>query len=307
MTRPEYQISNADRAPLPNSYKNGARYLGYREADRRRPFAHHFRPTAAPIQAHVRDMLSAGRQPAHYGFELAEAADMLSRPGYLAMETGWLRTDNGTLLVAALTDMPGVTAAMWDWWFGWHSNEPARYKLWHPGAHQFAAIAENRSQQTTLTDRQRYQNNTSFVDEYVGATYSRLAIRFIEPGKVGFSDPDGTTTICAAVGLNAFPIISGWIVHQVRPTDHGVEMRSRFFLGHTQIICIPKHSTRIPLAAQALTHPLGSRSLTPIAAAATRLHNTDLFAHDLAHHCATEMNHLSTFLPGLFEEFHDSP
>jgi hypothetical protein len=25
-----------------------------------------------------------------------------------------------------------------DWWFGWHSDEPQRYKLWHPRAHVHA-------------------------------------------------------------------------------------------------------------------------------------------------------------------------
>ncbi|MFF3411646.1 DAPG hydrolase family protein [Streptomyces sp. NPDC002742] len=26
----------------------------------------------------------------------------------------------------------GVTAQMWEWWFGWHNTESARYELWFP-------------------------------------------------------------------------------------------------------------------------------------------------------------------------------
>jgi hypothetical protein len=34
---------------------------------------------------------------------------------------------------------PGVTPAMWSWWFGWHGCDTRRYKLWHSPAHLFAA------------------------------------------------------------------------------------------------------------------------------------------------------------------------
>jgi DAPG hydrolase PhiG domain len=50
------------------------------------------------------------------------------------METGYSRLDNGMLYIAALTDMPGVTGAMIDWWFSWHDTDKA-YTLWHPRDH----------------------------------------------------------------------------------------------------------------------------------------------------------------------------
>ena len=32
--------------------------------------------------------------------------------------------------------MPGVSAAMVDWWFDWHPREALRYRIWHPAAHR---------------------------------------------------------------------------------------------------------------------------------------------------------------------------
>ena len=128
---------------------------------------------------------------------------------------------------------------MWDWWFAWHSCESARYKLWHPEAHQYTAVGELRLADHTLTDRQRYIDNVSYVDEYVRA-FRPLAIRFLDPSKLGFEDSSpGSTVIAARVGLSVAPIAFGWIVHQVRATDSGAEMRSRFFLNHPQHLDLP--------------------------------------------------------------------
>ena len=79
---------------------------------------------------------------------------------------------------------------MWDWWFGWHGRDSSRYKLWHPDAHRFSAMAEDRSADRSLDDRQRYVGNVSFVDEYVGGTLHQLAIRFVDPvvaSRIGWS------------------------------------------------------------------------------------------------------------------------
>ena len=40
--------------------------------------------------------------------------------------------------------------------------------------------------------------------------------------------------IAARVGLSVAPLAFGWIIHQVRATDNGAEMRSRFFLNHLE-------------------------------------------------------------------------
>jgi hypothetical protein len=304
---PRYEITSADRRPLPASYAAEPRQLGFRDDERTRPFAHHFRRDVQPVQDHVRDALLAGKAPAQYGYDIDDAVRRLSAPGYHHMETGWTRIAHGTLVVSCRTDMPGVTADMWDWWFGWHSTDTARYKLWHPDAHQFATVGEDRSADRSLTDRQRYIDNVSYVDEYVGATFARLAIRFVDPNTLGFTDRPGTTHICARVGTSDLPAAAGWLVHQVRPTDHGSEMRSRFFLGRTAILDVPPHSVSNPLAARVLTSGIGRIALAPAVAAVGRIRIGDRFGHDLLHHCATEMNHLAGFLPNLYAEFRGTP
>nr|WP_272926600.1 hypothetical protein [Streptomyces sp. SID5914] len=225
----------------------------------------------------------------------------MSRPGYHAMETGWTRVPGG-YVVCCLTDMPGVTAEMWDWWFGWHSTESARYKLWYPNAHQFAAIGEDRSSDRTLTDRQRYIDNVSYVDEYVGGALHRLAVRFTDPTRLGFDDPaPGNAVICARFGLSQQPLAVGWGVHQVRPTSHGVEMRSRFFLNDPRLLDLPGRGA--PLLASPPARALGKAALPRLIAKAMG-HS---FGRDMLYHCAAEMNHLASFLPSLYEEFKDTP
>ena len=59
--------------------------------------------------------------------------------GAVALEVGFTVAPNGTGFVANSTFMPGVTAEMFDWWFGWHSVGPdLRYKIWDKEDHYYA-------------------------------------------------------------------------------------------------------------------------------------------------------------------------
>lgn len=231
----------------------------------------------------------------------------LAGAGYQEMETGWTRTGHGTLIVSCLTDMPGVTAAMWDWWFGWHLRDSARYKLWHPEAHQRAIVGDDRSGDRDLTDRERYIDNVSYVDEYVGAKKVRLAIRFVDPTTLGFVNRPGTTHICGRIGVTYLPVAAGWVIHQVRPTPYGSEMRSRFFMGPGEILALPPAAVSLAAPAALLTSRVGKAASRPIVRTAVRTTLTDTLAHDLLFHCAGEMNHLASFLPDLYDEFKAMP
>lgn len=247
----------ADREALPANYRTEPRYLGYRAADRAQPYARFFRPRTEPVQDHVQRALVAGTSPAELGCTLDELPERLAADGYEPMETGWT-TASGVLQVNVLTRMPRVTAQMWSWWFGWHGPESARYKLWNPDAHQFAALGEDRRSVPGIDDRARYIGNVSYVDEYIGGELHRLAIRFVEPEVLGIADRPGTVHICARVGLSALPVAFGWLVHQVRPTDDGAEMRSRFFLNTPQLLHLPTRAVSGPPAAAAVLSSKGS-------------------------------------------------
>ncbi len=266
------------------------RYLRYRAADEARPYAKYMKPHVDPPQPHVPEAIARGPvAPALIPARSALAADMHT-PGYSAVETGYGKLANGEIWVACLTDMPRVSPEMWDWWFGWHSKESARYKLWHPDAHAYAGLRYDRADAAGLTDQQKYRGNTSYVDESIDGHMDQLAIAFTDPRRFGV-DParfDGTA-VCGTVGTALLPVNVGILCHQVRRTATGSEMRSRFYLNvagtrsldAAAIACAVKRGISLP------------RSIT-----------FDLrFGAALLRHCGEEMNHLAQFLPELHAEF----
>ena len=267
------------------------RYLGYREADQARPYASFFTGHTAAPQAQVASARAAAPLAADGIPPFSAITRDLGPTGYSRVETGYGQTRDGVVWVAVLTRMPRVTAAMWDWWFGWHSIESARYKLWHPDAHAFCALEEDRTTTPGLTDRERYVDNVSYVDEYVGDRMENLAIAFQDPMRHGFAVPSGHTVVFGRVGTSVAPVDLGWLAHQVRPVAGGAEMRSRFYLNvpglHDfnagQAVCAFSRG-----ALDTLTQPLP----LPLS-----------FGRDLLLHCGQEMNHLARFLPELYARF----
>jgi hypothetical protein len=252
-----------------------------------------FRPSAA---LHVREAIIAavrvGLQPPECGVPL-RAAGALLEPGYLAMENGYARLDDATLYVAAHTPMPGVTGEMIDWWFAWHGEESARYQLWHPRDHVSARWREP----VTCVGGDRelwqrlYRNNVSEVDEFVGSTLMRLSIAFADPAAyldVSRFESSGTeAVVCARTYARKENVAAGHLIHQIRRTSDGVEMRSRFWLADFDPHAVPVVG---PLLRPLLNTARMRRTLVP-----------NRVGRDLLLHCAEEMAHLAEFLPALFQ------
>jgi hypothetical protein len=193
-----------------------------------------------------------------------------------------------------LTKMPGVTAEMWDWWFGWHGCDARRYKLWHPRAHLHAEWADGAD--AGRRGRERYVGRTSFVDEYLGSRLARAAIRFVAPSELGIDEASlapgkHRTMVCARLGSSQFPVDVGWLLHDVRETDDGSEMRSRFWLGGSHI----RARTGGP-AVGAVTSRLGGLVFR----------QGETAAEALLVHCSQEMSHLASFLAELHAELSGS-
>jgi hypothetical protein len=300
----DYAITPADRAPAPSSYATEERYIGYREVDYAQPYASFFTPEVAPVQAHVTEALANGRVDAKHGYTVEDAARRMSRVGYEEMETGYTALEGGRILVSVFTHMPGVTAEMWDWWFAWHSTETARYKLWHPEAHYYSGVGDDRSTNLELSDRERYRGNVSYVDEYLGEDASPLTVRFFDPAKLGFEEKPGETVIAARGGFSTAPIGFAWLVHQVRPVSDGCEMRSRFFVNDTRVLPIPAASVT-SRRGRVLTTGLG-RLAAPVIRRAGGA-KVDHFGPRMLKHCAEEMNHLARILPSLHAAFAGTP
>jgi hypothetical protein len=248
-----------------------------------------FRWEMGPLPESVDQALVAGAVDPVNGVAI-EDINRLLEPGYLALETGYTRFTNGIVHVATLTQFPGASSEMIDWWFGWHGIESERYKLWHPQAHLFSQMRYDRAERSDLTDRQKYIGNTSYVDEYVGPNILPLAITFHEPRDFGFDearfkDAGIGTAVCARVGFSNRPVDSGHVVHLMRDTAEGCEMRSRFWLGDVHVRGLPEGNP----VDRVLAQPFLREKLVPLQ-----------YGRDLLIHCAEEMNHLASFLPSLY-------
>ncbi len=248
------------------------------------PYARFWNPDMADISADARRAVANS--------PMAEAlfppmSQSIAAIGDAEVQNGFTVTSDGAIHVNLATEMPGVTPAMIDWWFGWHSDSPERYKLWHPRAHVHAQWATQPP--SGSTGRARYVGHTSEVDEYLGSAMIRGAIQFRRPEELGLVDPAvargvDATAVCARVGLADLPVDVGYLAHHVVAVGGGSVMRSRFWLGGPNI------------AARAAP-------LRPAMAVVKRFAGlTELDARALLVHCSQEMTHLASFLPALYDQ-----
>jgi hypothetical protein len=269
----------------------GDLYLGYRDDDANTPFGKFFKPEMAPLPTHVVEALQHGPQGGMALLAFGDAASVAEK-GYQQTENGYGVLEDGSYQVSVRTDMPGVTPAMWSWWFGWHGCDTRRYKLWHPRAHLSAAWKDaSDAQDAGRRGPQRYIGRWSIISEYIGSTMLNGAIQFVAPAELGCPpDGDGGVAICARLGSSDAPVDVGWFIHHIRSTPNGAEMRSRFWMGGPHIAV-----RKAPGVASKAVRPIASRILgDPVAS-----------GRNLLVHCAQEMNHLAGFLPELYAAFGD--
>jgi hypothetical protein len=266
------------------------RHVGWSDAElATKPYTRFYNPQMRSLPAEARAAAERGPADEQRLPPVAAAAENLFG-GAPVLENGFALAASGAMHVAARTDLPGVTPAMIDWWFGWHSDSPERYKLWHPKAHVYAGWLS--PPPAGSRGRARYVGYTSIIDEYIGDSFIRAAIQFVHPRTLGFTDTsldggDAATIVCARTGLADAPINVGYLAHYVRRTANGSEMRSRFWIGG-------------PNAA-------GRNLLGSVMAQVARrvMRPTEADARALFIHCVEEMQHLASFLPALYAGFKD--
>lgn len=268
------------------------RYLGIRPGDLDgRPYAKFWNPHMAPLAEHIREALVRGPVATPLMPEMATAARELEN-GSFAIENGYAMLAGGAMHLALRTDMPGTSPEMVDWWFSWHSEEPERYKLWHPQAHVHAVwCSKHPPNAGALRGRERYVGRTSCVDEYLGSTLGSYAIRFIPPRELGFdeaklADARQATCVCARVGFANLPFEIGYLAHHVSRVAGGSVMHSRFWVGGKY-------------AGPRRGGPLGSALLWGVKRV---MKPRQADAEALLVHCAQEMPHLASFLPRIHAE-----
>ena len=291
---PRSAANRASFLALRNPLTRSSTYLGMRPGDLEgKPYARHWNPEMAPPQPQVADALMRGPETMEKALPLSQAARLLEA-GVLPLENGYTQRESGEIFVAVQTQMPGVTGPMFEWWMGWHPQEAQRYKLWHPGAHLLNGTREMHGDDPSLSDRDKYQT-THFVTEYVGRKQQAITITFTPaenwfPAGTNLRAAGTTALVCGEVRLQKIPITIGYLIHQIRERGKsGAEMRSRFWLGRPRLPGLSRrHSIGRALARSGLV---------------SRQHGGDL-GRDMVMHCAMEMNHLSSFLPTLYRDYH---
>jgi hypothetical protein len=274
---------------------NQRQFAVNRERVRGKPYAKYFK---GELWLHE-DVLPAIRQamPISEALDLTpDALNTLLEPGYHQVENGFCELADGTAYTASLVPFPGCTGEMFQWWFWWHSVEPARYTLWYPYSH-ISADPVDREVLTApgLTHEQRYIGNTHRVTERIGSRLVRISIRFVDPVELGFDTSrfaaaDIVGHACAEVSLLHPDLPLTTMVHLARRTERGIELRSRYWTGHQMRLNLGR-SLSLPL--DGLLSSLGLKR---------RLVGLPV-AYDQLLHDQIEWTHLSSFLADIYREF----
>jgi hypothetical protein len=236
--------------------------------------------------------LRAPMDRAHALTPTPASLNTLLEPGYHAVETGYCELPDGSGYTTSLVPFPGCTADMLKWWFWWHAVEPARYTLWYPHNH-IRAVPRNPELLTRpgLSDEERYLGTTHDVDEYIGPECLPISIEFIEPSTLGmdtarFAEAGIVGHACARVRLRRPNLSACTMLHLMRRTEQGFELRSRYFLAHhTDLKLFGKTLSLEPMASKIgiKRHIAGAR-----------------VAYEQLLHDQIEFTHLSTFLADLY-------
>ena len=219
-----------------------------------------------------------------------EEVDQLLGPAPLPGECGWCLLPDGCGYVAMRTEMPGVSAAMVDWWFDWHPRDPVRYRVWHPLAHKGTSFEPAAS-----TGAKPFWGTVHHPVEDIGIGTVHARIAFHPPEVFGFSkralaQPGVATIVAGFAGDDRRRMQHTKMVHVFLEADRGVVLRSRFWLG---AVIRPYAPERLAgLVARALNRPVVRRRMLPANA-----------PRALARHCAEEYTNLAALLPELYEQF----
>jgi hypothetical protein len=225
-----------------------------------------------------------------------EDIDSLLEPGYQRVENGYCELPDGGGYVASCVPFVGCTGEMYRWWFWWHAVDSARYTLWYPHNHiSVRPLDREPLTRPGLRHEERYVGTTHHVDEFIGPERLQVAIRFVDPATLGldtgrFEAAGIVGHACARVRLLQLPPVEAvTMVHLARQTEHGIEQRSRYWLGHDTKLSV--------LGTEVSIDGFASRMGFKRRMAGARV------AYEQLLHDQIEFTHLSTFLADIYREF----
>ena len=218
--------------------------------------------------------------------------NQLFENGYVKGENGYRQLADGSTYVSVLTKMPKVSIEMIDWWFWWHAKEGVRYQIWYPEMHyDIEANFQGHYEDDTKSFRERLHLSAHLVTEDVGVGKDKILIDFMPPTQFGFDKnklTETVTIICAKVGAPDKGVWATEMCHFVRQVEKGVEMRSRFWIGHKV--------ERMGGFAQGFLNSILNKAFVK-----KKLLPKGI-GKSMFHHCSQEYHNLADILPQVYEE-----
>ena len=254
-------------------------------ADLAKPYAKYFDLPLTPAPKAIFEFLDRGPVDPALAVPVHHRNELLKR-GYLPVERGYCLMPDGTGFVAGLTQMPGVTPEMIDWWFAWHGLEGLRYAIWDADDHYDIHVTPEdleRRLNPKLSLRERNWNTTDVVTEDIGTGSMVLDISFLSPEDFGY-DTDlfkngALTAVSANLGIHDPKSKLVTFTHVAREIPGGIELRSRFWIGWN---IVDKKPVRV-----------GQDVPREVIAGICK---------GLAYHCPKEYHNLAAILPKVYTE-----
>lgn len=245
------------------------------ENQKNHPLAKYYYHVEKPSEQQYENLVSTEPED---GLPFSEISEMLA-DGYLPLENGYTMFNDGSGYVAVNIQFPEATGEMIDWWFDWHGYDTMRYKIWYPGLHAVASYENYEEPEVFSISKyvlEHPEGKTNHTVEAMmkGQDLQDLQITFVNPEQYGLDNSKlGTDqwAICGNVESGNQTVVR--MVHFVRNTENGVEMRSRFWIGNE----LPWLARKIGVSEESL--------------------------HELAHHCLTEYTQLASFLPEVYHAY----
>jgi len=209
-----------------------------------------------------------------------EDINKLFDDGYMDNEFGLFGLPNGGAVFANKTDMPGVTTEMFDWWFAWHGLDSLRYIIWDKDDHYYCQTQNvEQALDTSLSMKDRFRNTVHDLQEAVidGKPPMNAHLHFVDPVEIGF-DPEKLKDFKGTIVCTPGP--PAVMIHFLRPTANGSELRTRFYTGFR---ATPNGPEQLP---DFKPNDFGGRAML--------LHNIK------------EFRHLAEILPSVYAEYKDN-